>query len=62
MSGEHVTSDFNASGSGCMQMLQILTPIYRYCPTQSNVVLLDESDAHLHSNLQRMLVKALRDI
>jgi AAA15 family ATPase/GTPase len=57
-----VTFDFNASGSGFMQVLQILTPIYRYCPDESNIVLLDEPDAHLHPNLQASLAKALREI
>lgn len=57
-----LTFDFNASGSGFMQILQILTPIYRYCPEESNVVLLDEPDAHLHPNLQATLAKTLREV
>ncbi|WP_294317343.1 AAA family ATPase [uncultured Chryseobacterium sp.] len=57
-----VVFDFNASGSGFMQILQILTPIYRYCPDESNIVLLDEPDAHLHPNLQASLAKTLREI
>ncbi len=57
-----VIFDFNASGSGFMQILQILTPIYRYCPEESNIVLLDEPDAHLHPNLQASLAKTLREI
>lgn len=57
-----VVFDFNASGSGFMQILQILTPIYRYCPEESNIVLLDEPDAHLHPNLQASLAKTLREI
>ncbi len=54
--------DFNSSGSGFMQILQILTPIYRYCPDVSTVVLLDEPDAHLHPNLQAALAKTLREV
>ena len=53
---------FNSSGSGYMQLLQILTPIYTFCPDVSKVVLLDEPDAHLHPNLQTSLALALRSI
>jgi predicted ATPase len=53
---------FNSSGSGYMQLLQILTPIYTFCPETSKVVLLDEPDAHLHPNLQTSLALALRSI
>jgi AAA15 family ATPase/GTPase len=60
--GNKLTLDFNSSGSGFMQVLQILTPIYRFCPLYSNIVLLDEPDAHLHPNLQGTLAKALREI
>ncbi|MBE9100360.1 AAA family ATPase [Vacuolonema iberomarrocanum] len=54
--------DFSASGSGFMQILQIIAPIYRFCPDQSSVVLLDEPDAHLHPNLQTSLANTLRYI
>lgn len=54
--------DFNSSGSGFMQILQILAPIYRYCPDEADVVLLDEPDAHLHPNLQTDLARTLRSI
>jgi len=54
--------DFCASGSGMMQVLQILTSIYRYCPKNATVVLLDEPDAHLHSNMQVALFYSLREI
>lgn len=54
--------DFNASGSGFMQVLQILAPIYRFCPEQAKIVLLDEPDAHLHPNLQTTLANSLRRI
>lgn len=57
-----VSFDFCASGSGMMQVLQILTSIYRYCPNSSTVVLLDEPDAHLHSNMQVALFYSLREI
>lgn len=52
--------DFNASGSGFMQVLQILAPIYRFCPDNADIVLLDEPDAHLHPNLQMTLANSLR--
>src|ERR1044072_1161800 len=54
--------DFTSSGSGFMQILQILAPIYSYCPSEANIVLLDEPDAHLHVNLQASLANALRSI
>lgn len=54
--------DFNSSGSGFMQVLQILAPIYRFCPDESDIVLLDEPDAHLHPNLQTDLARTLRKI
>lgn len=54
--------DFNASGSGFMQILQILAPIYRYCPEKTEIVLLDEPDAHLHPNLQTALANSLKSI
>ena len=54
--------DFSASGSGFMQVLQIIAPIYRFCPDQSSIVLLDEPDAHLHPNLQASLANTLRYI
>ena len=54
--------DFCASGSGMMQVLQILTSIYRYCPSSSTVVLLDEPDAHLHANMQVALFHSLQEI
>lgn len=57
-----VPFDFCSSGSGMMQVLQILTSIYRYCPVNSSVVLLDEPDAHLHANMQVALFYSLREI
>ena len=59
---KHVPFDFCASGSGMMQVLQILTSIYRYCPESASVVLLDEPDAHLHANMQVSLFHSLREI
>jgi predicted ATPase len=58
----HLSLDFNASGSGFMQVLQILAPIYRFCPDNADIVLLDEPDAHLHPNLQTTLANSLRTI
>ncbi len=60
--GKLVPFDFCASGSGMMQVLQILTSIYRYCPKYASVVLLDEPDAHLHANMQVALFHSLREI
>lgn len=57
-----VPLDFCSSGSGMMQVLQILTSIYRYCPENASVVLLDEPDAHLHANMQVALFYSLREI
>lgn len=57
-----VPFDFCASGSGMMQVLQILTSIYRYCPSSSTVVLLDEPDAHLHANMQVALFHSLQEV
>ena len=57
-----VPFDFCASGSGMMQVLQILTSIYRYCPFNSTIVLLDEPDAHLHANMQVALFHSLQEI
>lgn len=59
---QRIALDFSASGSGFMQVLQIIAPIYRFCPHQSSIVLLDEPDAHLHPNLQSALAKTLRYI
>ena len=44
--------EFGSSGSGMMQILQILAVILRYCPEQTKVVLIDEPEAHLHEDLQ----------
>ena len=62
ISGKKVPFDFCSSGSGMMQVLQILTAIYRYCPQNAEVVLLDEPDAHLHANMQVALFYSLREI
>ncbi|MEG4634361.1 ATP-binding protein [Microcoleus sp. AR_TQ3_B6] len=62
LSNRKLSLDFTSSGSGFMQVLQILAPIYRFCPDESFIVLLDEPDAHLHPNLQASLANALREI
>ncbi|MCX4304220.1 MAG: AAA family ATPase [Acetatifactor sp.] len=59
---KRITFDFNSSGSGFMQVLQILAPIYTVCPNECKVVLLDEPDAHLHPNMQIALAKSLQKI
>lgn len=58
--GRGITLDFNAAGSGFMQVLQILVPIYRFASTDATIFLLDEPDAHLHPNLQYTLAQVLR--
>jgi predicted ATPase len=60
--GQQVSLDFNSSGSGLMQVLQILAPIYRFASKGNAIVLLDEPDAHLHPNLQYTLAQALREV
>ena len=59
---KRIAFDFNSSGSGFMQVLQILAPIYTVCPNECKVVLLDEPDAHLHPNMQIALAKSLQKI
>ena len=54
--------DFTALGYGFLQILQILSTIYLYCPEQCRIVLLDEPDAHLHPNLQKQLLDSLLSI
>lgn len=61
-SDEEVEFDFSSSGSGLLQILQIVAVIYRYCPQKSRVVLIDEPDAHLHNNLQVKFANILRRI
>lgn len=60
--GRRVSLDFNSSGSGLMQVLQILAPIFRFASEGNAIVLLDEPDAHLHPNLQYTLAQALREV
>ena len=62
INNNRIPFDFCSSGSGMMQVLQILTSIYRYCPENAAVVLLDEPDAHLHANMQVALFYSLREI
>jgi predicted ATP-dependent endonuclease of OLD family len=59
---QHISLDLNSSGSGLMQVLQILAPIYRFASEKGTVILLDEPDAHLHTNLQYTLAQALYNI
>ena len=60
--GKYMSLDLNSSGSGLMQVLQILAPIYRFASDGKAIVLLDEPDAHLHPNLQYTLAQALRQV
>lgn len=57
-----VSLDFSSCGSGIMQILQIIAVILRYCPEKTKVVLIDEPDAHLHSNLQVKFTNILMKI
>ena len=56
-----ISLDLSSSGSGFLQALQILTPIYLFSKT-SKIILLDEPDAHLHPNLQRITAQLLKEI
>jgi predicted ATPase len=58
---QRISLDLISSGSGLLQVLQILAPIYRFA-SAGTIVLLDEPDAHLHTNLQYTLGQALREI
>jgi len=49
----------DAMGTGILQFLQILAYVIEYSPA---MVLLDEPDAHLHPNNQRLIVSLLQDI
>jgi AAA15 family ATPase/GTPase len=58
----YIRLDFSSSGSGLIQIIQILAVIYKYCPEKTSVVLIDEPDAHLHSNLQVKFSNILRKL
>ena len=51
--------DIISSGSGSLQIIQILSYIFLTSP---GVVLLDEPDAHLHPSLQRKLIDFIIDL
>lgn len=57
-----VDLDFSSSGSGLMQIIQVISVILRYCPEKTKVVLIDEPDAHLHNNLQIKFANVLMEI
>lgn len=61
LENKDILLDLSSAGSGFLQCLQILTPIYRFS-AKSKIVLLDEPDAHLHPNLQRTIAKVLQEI
>lgn len=52
--------EFGSTGSGIMQILQIVAVILRYCPEKTRVVLIDEPEVHLHGNLQVRFLKLLK--
>jgi AAA15 family ATPase/GTPase len=54
-----VELDIGLGGSGFLQVLQLLTFILI---KKSNIVLLDEPDAHLHPSLQKTLIQILTDL
>lgn len=54
--------EFSSSGSGMMQILQIIAVILRNCPEKTKVVLIDEPDAHLQEELQVKFVDILMRI
>ncbi len=56
--GERETP-LDAMGTGVLQFLQILAYVIEYRP---NLVLLDEPDAHLHPNNQRLIASLLQEI
>lgn len=57
---DHDTSlDVVLAGSGFLQILQLLTFILI---KRSNIVLLDEPDAHLHPSLQKILIEILTEL
>lgn len=58
--GGQLCLDYNSCGSGHLQILQILVPIYMLCPSRCRVVLLDEPEAHLHPGLQKRLLRTLQ--
>ncbi len=49
----------DACGTGMQQIIQILSYIYLFHP---RLLILDEPDAHLHPNNQRLLVETLKNI
>ena len=51
-----ISLDLSSSGSKLLQVLQILAPISRFA-SNGTIVLLDEPDAHLHTNLQYTLAR-----
>ena len=57
--GSGVSLDFSSCGSGIMQIIAV---ILRYCPEKTKIVLIDEPDAHLHSNLQVKFTNILMGI
>lgn len=56
--GERETP-LDAMGTGILQFLQILAYVIEYRPA---LILLDEPDAHLHPNNQRLIASLLQDV
>ncbi len=61
INNKNLSFDLSSAGSGFLQVLQILAPIYLYSK-KVKVVLLDEPDAHLHPNLQRATARILKEV
>lgn len=58
-SQKNILLDLSNSGSGMLQIIQVLVYIYLYEP---NILLIDEPDAHLHPSLQSSLGDILKEI
>lgn len=56
---QDVELDIGLAGSGFLQVLQLLAFIL---VKKSNIVLLDEPDAHLHPSLQKILIEILTEL
>ncbi len=53
--------DIHLQGSGLLQIIEILSTI-NYIEAPLNVLLVDEPDSHIHSNLQNKLMEYLKSI
>lgn len=56
---EKTSVPLNSTGTGFLQILQILAYIFVYKP---NILILDEPDSHLHPDLQKKLIDAVSEL